>query len=170
MNRLRKKTMVTLLTAIFMISTFAVVMPVSADDLEKPEVMARAMGQFTSMFAGDPYWSQYPPTEGDRCLISIHAKRDAIGWTGQGVFRDKDYELTAILTVDSANDKWLIYGQVILSGDAEVYVDGEFIAIYRFNVIIVDGYYVNIEIMALKYFSCVYGPDISVKTTVKVME
>ena len=46
MNKFRDKTTATLLIAIFIISIFAIAMPVSADDLKKPEVIVKAVGQF----------------------------------------------------------------------------------------------------------------------------
>jgi len=171
MNRLRKTT-ATLLIAIFMISIFVVAIPVIAQDMEKPEARASAIGQFTSM------WSS---TLGDRCLVSVHARRTASGWTGKGVFRDKDYELTATLTVDSADEYvgdfsgyWC--NQVILHGDAEVYINDVYVGVRRFDLIISDANsltwyeddYVSFDILLMPYFARVLGTDISVKTTVDV--
>jgi len=87
MNRLREKKLATLLIAIFMISIFAVMIPVSAQDMEKPEVIVRAVGQYTPTFQ----YGSGEPTVGHRCFINLHAKKVADEWTGQGVFRDKDY-------------------------------------------------------------------------------
>ena len=81
MSRLREKTTAILLIAIFMISTFA--MSVSAEDLEKPEVIVKAIGHFTPTFDWGP-----ESTVGHRCFINLHAKKVAGEWTGQGVFRD----------------------------------------------------------------------------------
>jgi len=178
--KLRERTTATLLIAIFMISSFAVMVSAGAQKgWGKPDARASAIGQFTSMFPGA---GAYPSTEGDRCLVSVHARRVASGWTGKGVFRDKDYELTATLTVDSASEYvgelwpgWY-YNQVILHGEAEVYINDVYIGVLGFHLSITDvktfstfpNDHTSFEIPALLYYACEWGTDISVKTTVDV--
>ena len=131
MNRLREKKLATLLIAIFMISIFAVMIPVSAQDMEKPEVIVRAVGQYTPTFQ----YGSGEPTVGHRCFINLHAKKVADEWTGQGVFRDKDYsegELVAIFTLDSTTITTEILPHQVNFGikKIDVYIDDEYDGTY----------------------------------------
>ena len=169
MSRLREKTTAILLIAIFMISAFAVAMPASAQDLEKPEVMVSAMGHFTTNL-------DYLGSGTDhRCFINLHASQVADGWTGRGVFWDRDYKdgkLVAIFVVESTSYENLPR-QVNYRGTVSVYIDDNLIGSYAWDSIIAIGEPVeafSFQIPALKYYAFVFGEDISVKMTVKGLE
>jgi len=134
-----KKTTVVLLIAVFMISTFAVAMPVSADDLEKPEVIVRAVGQYTPTYD----YGSGESTLGHRCFINLHAKKVAGEWTGQGFFRDRDYsagKLVAIFTLKLDYERLPL--QVDFRGKADVYIDDKYVGTFGFYTTLFMGRHV----------------------------
>jgi len=173
LSKLRERT-ATLLIAIFMISIFAVAMPVSAYDLGKPEFMVSARGHFTTNF------DYRGSGTGHRCFINLHAKKVADEWTGQGVFWDRDYKdgkLVAIFTINVATWENLPR-QVNFGGTVDVYVDDDFIGNYVWDSILAIGEPFEIFSFQIRYQGLDYhafesgcpSSDVSVKMTVKVLE
>ena len=162
--RLREKTTATLLIAIFITSIF--VMPVSAKGWGKPETMVRVIGHFTTNY-------DYLGSGTDhRCFVNLHARQVADGWTGHGIFRDRDYEdgkLFAIFTVESAGYEDLPR-QINYKGTADVYVNEDFIGNYAWATLTAIGAPIEVfsfQIPGLGYYAFLFGEDIELKMTVK---
>lgn len=168
--RVRERTTAILLIAIFMVSFFAVAMPVNAQkSWGKPENMVSAIGHFTTNLL---------PMTDHRCFINLHAKHVEDGWTGKGVFRDRDYKdgkLVATFTVESTSYERLPY-QVNYVGTADVYLNNEYVGAKMFDVILFMGRpgfeyeFFSFQLPSLGYyaFESGYPSDaVSVKLTVK---
>lgn len=166
MNKTRMRTTTILLIAILMISVFAIVIPVSAKGWGKPEILVRAIGQFTTNF-------DFGSGINHRCFVNLHARQVADGsegWTGHGVFWDKDYKdgkLVAIFTVESTTVD-LLPNQVNYQGTANIYVNDEYIGNYVWESICGSSVFsFQIRGQGLDYYAFVFGEDIGVKFTVK---
>ena len=144
---------------------FAIV-PVMAQDYGKPEVMVRGVGQFTTNF-------DYLGSGTDhRCFINLHARQIADGWTGQGVFWDKDYvdgKIIAIFVVKSATYESLPR-QINYRGSADVYINDVFAGNYVWESITAIGEPIEVfsfQIPRLRYYAFVFGADIGINMHVR---
>ena len=167
-----KDRMTTLLIAIFVISIFAVAIPVSAQKgWGKPETMVSAIGHFTTNLG---------LTTDHRCFINLHARQVEDGWTGKGVFYDRDYKdgkLVATFTVEGTSYEHLPY-QVNYVGTADVYINDEYVGAKMFETIHFMGrpgfeyefFSFQIRGQGLDYYAFESGypsDEVSVKLTVK---
>lgn len=149
------------------------IVPVSAWSYRKPKAIVVALGRFTSVL---------PATEGDRCRFLVNARLLEISSTtatteewvasGRGVFVDRDYtdgRLVAILNVDSATTHLSYPDQVIIEGDAKVYIGGSLVGVYRFNMVIYPPRtYVTCQIPELNFLAYTYDTGFTWTTGVVI--
>ena len=136
--------------------------------IARARFMVRAIGHFTTNY-------DYLGSGIDhRCFINLHARQVADGWTGKGVFRDKDYKdgkLKAVFVVESASYENLPH-QINFVGTTDVYIGKEYIGNYVceptiFTTSTWEAF--SFQIPELKYYAFVVGKDISVEMTLKVL-
>ena len=140
--------------------------------IARARFMVRAIGRFTTNF-------DYLGSGTDhRCFINLHARQVADGWTGKGVFRDKDYdggELKAVFTVESTTQE-ILPKQINFVGTADVYIGKEYQGNYVceptiFTTSTWEVFSFQIPYLSTSgYYAFVTGTDISVEMTLKVLD
>ena len=144
---------------------FAIV-PAMAQNYGKPESMVSAVGQFTTNY-------DYLGSGTDhRCFINLHARQTADGWTGRGVFWDKDYvdgKIIAIFIVESATYENLPR-QINYRGTADVYINDVFAGNYVWDTLTAIGAPIEVfsfQIPGLGYYAFIFGTDIDINMNVR---